>query len=95
MDFLNTILRVLGVGLLLGAGLPAVFALGMRMVGAGMGDVRPDGTLTSGRPILRVLGYLVYGLVALVIIVSILWIARQTILYYTGIRIFPEFAYKT
>ncbi len=94
MDFLNTILRVLGVGLLFGAGLPAIFALGMRLVGAGLGDVRPDGTLTAGRPVLRALGYAVYAAVALVIIVSILWIARQTILYYFDLRVFPDFAYK-
>ncbi|GAC56597.1 hypothetical protein GOHSU_08_01250 [Gordonia hirsuta DSM 44140 = NBRC 16056] len=94
MDFVNAILRVLAVGLILGAGLPALFGVGMRLVGAGSAGPRPDGTVAPGNPALRYLGYFLYAFVAAVIIVSILWIARQTVLYYFDIKIFPAFAYK-
>ncbi|GAA4744358.1 hypothetical protein MUG78_03555 [Gordonia alkaliphila] len=94
MDFVTSILRVLAVGLLLGAGLPALFGVGMRLVGMGSADPAPDGTLTGGNAALRYLGYLIYAVVGAIILVSILWIARQTLLYYFDIKIFPAFAYK-
>lgn len=36
---------------------------------------------------------MIFGVVILVIAVGILWITRQTIFYYTGVKIFP-FGYK-
>lgn len=94
MDFIISILRVLGVGLLLGAGLPALFSVGMVCIGKGSADPSPDGTVTEGNAALRYLGYLIYAIVGAIILLSILWIARQTILYYFDIKIFPAFAYK-
>ncbi len=89
MDIVESITKVLAVGLILGAGLPALFALGMRAEAVGAGQVgRP------ANPALKYLGYFLIGLTAVVIVVGILWITRQTLNYYFDIKIFPDFAYK-
>ncbi|GAC79193.1 MULTISPECIES: hypothetical protein [Gordonia] len=89
MDIISSITKVLAVGLILGAGLPALFALGMRAEAAG------DGTLERpANPALKYLGYILIGLTAIVIVVGILWITRQTLNYYFDLKIFPDFAYK-
>ncbi len=89
MDIISSITKVLAVGLILGAGLPALFALGMRVEAAG------DGTLERpANPALKYLGYILIGLTAIVIVVGILWITRQTLNYYFDLKIFPDFAYK-
>ncbi|MCR5977810.1 hypothetical protein GDN83_08675 [Gordonia jinghuaiqii] len=93
METMEAIVKVLIVGLVLGAGLPALFAVGMRLQstpdGAGYGGSATD----AQHRVRRLLAYAIYGFVALVIITGILWITRQTIYYYTGIKIFP-FGYK-
>ncbi|MBM7365954.1 hypothetical protein [Gordonia hydrophobica] len=89
MDIAASITKVLAVGLILGAGLPALFAIGMRLEAIGHGDLgRP------ANPVYRVLGYAIFGLTLLVILVGILWVTRQTLSYYFDLRIFPDFAYK-
>jgi hypothetical protein len=45
MHYLEAIIKVLIVGLVLGAGLPAVFAAGMVAFSAGAGGEHPNGTL--------------------------------------------------
>lgn len=86
--------RVLIIGLIFGAGLPAVFAFGLRLHAAGNGDANVEGTVTAPNPALKAAGYVLFGLVALAIVFGLLWITRQTILYYTDIQIFPDWAYK-
>ena len=90
MDIVTSITRVLAVGLVLGAGLPALFAVGMRLEAAGDGDLagRP------ANPVLKYVGYAFVAVTALVIVLGILWITRQTLNYYFDLKIFPEFAYK-
>ena len=94
MDIVMSVVNVLIVGLVLGAGLPAVFAFGMRLVAEGTAGVHVDGTATSAKPVLRYLGYLLFAFVALVIVVGILWLTRQTIYFHTGVQIFPDRFYK-
>ncbi|EGD55340.1 hypothetical protein [Gordonia neofelifaecis] len=89
MDIVSAITKVLAVGLLFGAGLPALFAIGMRLEATGHGDLGKP-----ANPALRILGYVVFALVLVVIVVGILWICRQTLNYYFDLKIFPDFAYK-
>ncbi|MEZ5210320.1 MULTISPECIES: hypothetical protein [unclassified Gordonia (in: high G+C Gram-positive bacteria)] len=90
----QAIAQVLAVGLVLGAGLPALFAVGMRCVAAGEGGEDATGALTAPNPALKYLGYLLYIIVAAVILLGILWITRQTIYHHFDVKIFPAGAYK-
>ncbi|WP_439032426.1 hypothetical protein [Gordonia terrae] len=93
MDIVESITKVLLVGLLLGAGLPALFAVGLRCHAQGSSGVGADGTISTGSPAMRALGYAIFAVVALVIVTALLWITRQTIYYYLDIKVFP-FGYK-
>lgn len=94
MDIIEAIGKVLLVGLVLGAGLPAIFAVGLRLQAAGSGEINADGTTSPENPALKALAFVLYAIVLAVIVIGILWITRQTINYYAGIKIFPDFAYK-
>ncbi|GED98635.1 hypothetical protein [Gordonia crocea] len=90
MTALEPIVRVLLVGLAFGAGLPALFAVGLRLWSNGY---NADGTVTSHNPFLKAIGGILFALVALVIVVGILWITREAIKSHLGLEIFP-FGYK-
>lgn len=49
MHYLESIFRVLVVGLVLGAGLPALFAIGLRLYSTGAGGVDEDGVVHAPR----------------------------------------------
>lgn len=74
MDFADiglSLVKVLVVGLALGAGLPVVFSLGLK--GLARTEARPDGSLAvtaSGRTIAAVS----FGVVSLAVVAGILWI---------------------
>jgi hypothetical protein len=89
MTYIEAILKVLVVGLVLGAGLPAIFATGMVAYSSGAGGQHSDGTVTSGNPALKYLGILLFALVGLVILVALLWITRTTIIHHFGFDPFP------
>ena len=89
MTYLEAITKVLVVGLILGAGLPAVFAAGMVAFSSGAGGEHPDGTVTAPNPLLKYLGLLLFVLVGAVIVIAILWITRTTIVHHFGFDPFP------
>ncbi|GAA4664093.1 hypothetical protein [Gordonia humi] len=89
MDILENIMKVLAVGLILGAGLPALFAVGMRAEATGAGEIVGK----PANPFLKYLGFVLIGLTAVIIVVGILWVMRQTLNYYFDWKIFPDFAY--
>jgi hypothetical protein len=89
MTYLENILKVLAVGLLLGAGLPAIFAVGMVAYSRGAGGEQGDGTVTSGNPALKYLGILLFLIVAWVIITAVFWITRGTLIDHFGFDPFP------
>ena len=70
--------RVLIVGLLLGAGLPVVFALGIRQMAHGRGGAAeaaaPDGTIAEAHPAARVVGLLCFMLVVAAVALAITFI---------------------
>ncbi len=84
MTYMEAILKVLVVGLVLGAGLPAIFAVGLVSYSSGVGGANADGTTQAPNPALRVLGLLLFLLVAAVIVVALLWITRTTIIHHFG-----------
>ncbi|HPY24847.1 MAG TPA: hypothetical protein PLK19_11050 [Mycobacterium sp.] len=89
MHYLESIFRVLVVGLVLGAGLPALFAIGLRLYSTGAGGVDEDGVVHAPRPVLKPLGALLFLFVTAVVLLAILWITRTTIIHHFGVDPFP------
>lgn len=89
MIHLESIVKVLVVGLLLGAGLPALFAAGLMAFSSGAGGESADGTVTAPNPTRKYVGVALFVFVGWVIVTAVLWITRATIIHHTGIDLFP------
>lgn len=89
MRYLESIFNVLVVGLLLGAGLPALFATGMLAYSFGAGGEEADHLLRKPNPALKFLGILLFAFVAFVIVTAVAWITRATIIHHFGVDLFP------
>lgn len=89
MTYFESILKVLAVGLLLGAGLPAVFAAGLVAYSNGAGGQTADGATVAPNPMVKFLGIALFVFVGWVILTAVLWITRGTIIHHTGIDLFP------
>ncbi len=94
MLYLGSILKVLGIGLVLGAGLPAVFAAGMVAYSYGEGGEEADHVLHKANPALKYVGILLFVVVGWVILTAIAWITRATIIHHFGVDLFPMFPKK-
>lgn len=89
MHYLEAILKVLAVGLVLGAGLPAVFAVGLVAYSRGAGGAEADGTVDAPNPALKMLGLILFAFVAVVIMIAILYITKGTIKHHFGFNPVP------
>ncbi|MFC7754160.1 hypothetical protein [Tsukamurella soli] len=69
--------KILIAGLVLGAALPALFAVGIRAYAAGDGHEHADGSVTKGNPIGKVVAYVAFAFVVVVIIFGIATIIAQ------------------
>jgi hypothetical protein len=87
--YLESVFTVLVVGLLLGAGLPAIFAYGLVAYSAGAGNADGDGTTHAPNPALKYLGLVLFAVVAAVIVIALLWITRTTIEHHFGFNPVP------
>ena len=89
MHYLESMLTVLAVGLILGAGLPAIFSIGMLAYSHGAGGEEADHLIHKPNPALKYLGILLFVVVALVIVTAVAWITRSTIIHHFGVDLFP------
>jgi hypothetical protein len=89
MTYVEAIFKVLVIGLVLGAGLPAVFAVGLAAFSHGSGGAEADGTTAAPNPALRAVGLLIFALVAAVIVIAILYITKATIIHHFGFNPVP------
>lgn len=89
MHYLEATLKVLLVGLLLGAGLPALFATGLLAYSFGAGGEEADHVIHKPNPALKYLGILLFLFVGFVIITAVAWITRTTVVHHFGIDLFP------
>lgn len=94
MHYLENILKVLAVGLVLGAGLPALFAVGMVAYSHGAGGEEADHLVHKPNPPLKWLGIGLFVFVGWVILTAVAWITRATVLYHFGVDLFPMFPKK-
>ncbi|QUR66296.1 hypothetical protein [Mycobacterium spongiae] len=77
-------LKILVFSLLAGAALPGVFALGVRLHAAGVGEIGTGGATPHRNPVLIALAWAIYALVVAVVILGVLYIARDYIAHHTG-----------
>ena len=80
-------LKILVFSMLAGAALPGLFALGLRLqaIGAGAaGDEGTHGAAPQRNPVLLAAAFLIYAVVLTVIIIGVLYIARDFIAHHTG-----------
>ena len=94
MHYLEASFRVLVIGLILGAGLPALFATGLLAYSYGAGGEEADHIIHKPNPALKFLGILLFLIVGFVILTAIAWITRATINHHFGIDLFPMFPKK-
>ncbi|OBA61581.1 hypothetical protein A5647_10095 [Mycobacterium sp. 1100029.7] len=74
-------LKILFFSMLAGAFLPGLFAVGIRLQALGAGG---DGTSAQKNPVLSGLAWVIYSLVVAVIVIGVLYIARDFIAHHTG-----------
>jgi hypothetical protein len=89
MTYIEAILKVLAIGLVLGAGLPAVFAVGLVAFSNGSGGTHEDGTTVAPNPALKALGLVLFAAVAAVVVIAILYITKTTIIHHFGFNPVP------
>ena len=94
MTYFESIFKVLIVGLVLGAGLPAVFATGMLAYSFGAGGEEADHLMHKPNPALKIIGIVLFLFVSFVIITAVAWITRATIIHHFGVDLFPMFPKK-
>jgi hypothetical protein len=80
----GALLKVLGFGIVAGAGLPALFAAGVRAQAVGAGTVGGQHLAGDRRPVLTALAYLCFALVAAAVVIGVLFVARDFIGHHTG-----------
>jgi hypothetical protein len=80
----EALVKVLVFGIIAGAGLPALFAVGVRTHAVGTGTI--DGQHLSGdrRPVLTGVAYVCFALVATAVALGVLFVARDFIGHHTG-----------
>ncbi|HMZ16011.1 MAG TPA: hypothetical protein PLI79_17455 [Mycobacterium sp.] len=94
MTYFESIFKVLIVGLVLGAGLPAVFATGMLAYSFGAGGEEADHLMHKPNPALKIIGIVLFLFVSFVIITAVAWITRATVIHHFGVDLFPMFPKK-
>ncbi|AKN18242.1 hypothetical protein [Mycobacterium haemophilum] len=76
-------LKILLFSMLAGAALPGLFALGIRLHADGAADVSTSGAAPRRKPILVTLAWVIYAVVLTVVILGVLYIAKDFIAHHT------------
>jgi hypothetical protein len=86
---LTAVMWILIIGLVIGAGLPALFAVGVRLnaVGVGVAGGGAEGEAPHRHPLVLALGWLIFALVFVIAVVAVLYIARDFIGHQFGLYI--------
>jgi hypothetical protein len=84
---ISAVLKILVLGLLLGGLLPALFAVGVRLNAVGVGDAGGDAAAAQRHPALIAIAWAIFALVLALVIVGVLFIARDFIGHQFGLYI--------
>jgi len=82
--------RVLLAGLLFGAGLPALFAVALRLRNDGAGTASVDGVVAQRRPVLTVLSWVLFTAIVVIVLIAVLWITKSSLNHYFGWKPFGD-----
>jgi hypothetical protein len=74
-------------GVIVGTGLPALFAVGVRLNADGVGAATHEGAVAQKHPALAALSWVLFALVLVAVIVGVLFVARDFIGQHTGLYI--------
>ena len=86
-DMARSALTVLLAGLCFGAGLPALFTVGLMLRSRASPHMRADGT-TRGSALALVGAVLCFAIVLCAVVIGVLWITRKSLDHYLGISVF-------
>ena len=79
-------LKILIFGLLLGSGLPALFAIAVKVGAAGAGIQGADGAAVAHKnPALTAISYAIYALALVAVAIGVLYVARDALGAWTGV----------
>lgn len=79
-------LKILIFGLLLGSGMPALFAIAVKVGAAGAGVQGADGAAVAHKnPALTAISYAIYALALVAVVIGVLYIARDALGAWTGV----------
>jgi hypothetical protein len=79
-------LKILIFGLVLGSGLPALFALAVKVGAVGGGIQASDGAAVAHKnPALTAISYAIYALALVAVVIGVLYVARDAIGAWTGV----------
>lgn len=76
-------IKILVFSLLAGAALPGLFAFGVRLQAAGGGTLNSGDAEGKHRPLLTAVAWLIYAVVLVVVVLGVLYIARDFIAHHT------------
>jgi predicted secreted protein len=82
----TAVMQILVVGVIVGAGLPALFSLGVRRNAEGGGVVSHDG-VNKKNPALNALSWVLFAVVLAAVIIGVLFVARDFIAHHTDLYI--------
>ena len=83
----TAVLQIICAGVIIGAGLPALFSPCVRLNAEGVGVADRGGTVSGKNPALVALGWILFAVVLVAVIVGVLFIARDFIGQHTGMYI--------
>ena len=84
----SAVVKILVLGVLVGAGLPTLFAVGARLHALGSaGGTGSGGTGAARNPVLIALSWVLFALVVVGVVVGVLFVARDFIGHHTGLYI--------
>jgi hypothetical protein len=84
----EAVLQIIIAGLIVGAGLPALFSLGVRLNAEGAGVAGHGGAVAQKNQLLVALSWVIFAVVLAVVIAGVLFIARDFIGHHTGLYLF-------
>jgi hypothetical protein len=81
-------LKILIFGLILGSGLPALFAIAVKVGALGAGTPSSDGAAVAHKnPALTAISYALYALALIAVAVGVLYVARDALGAWTGVYV--------